>query len=167
REYASNTIFHGSDFDVSVSGKARGRDIWGDETYSTENLIAYRDYFVRRTKRAPGIRFINATEGGILAEGVEILSLKDALNQACVRLVDAASMFQACHRPSKTSADALRHLRHVLQHRRTDCNCLSGFLELSAKKHVLKKNELEIEKTILWGVQTISDFESSWSRATR
>jgi len=158
REYASNTIFHGASFDASVAGKARSRDIWGEQIYSTENLIAYRDYFVRRAKQAPDTRLINATEGGILTQGVEILSLKDALNQACGQSMDATAMLRACHRPSKTSDDALQHLLQVLKYRRTDCECLNGFLDLTAKEHVLKKNGLEIEKTIVWGAQIVSDF---------
>jgi len=116
---------------------------------------------VRRAKQSPRTRFINATEGGILTQGVEILSLKDALNQSCERTIHPAKMFEACYRPSKTSPDALRHLEQVLQHRRTDCDCLNAFLELTAKKHVLKKNQPEIEKTILWGRQIISTVRNS------
>lgn len=164
REYASNTIFHGSYSDVSVCGTARSRDIRGEEVYTTENLIAYRDYFVRRMKQSPDIRFINATEGGILTQGVEILTLKAALEQSCVRKIDASSMLRECHRPSETSRDALQHLRQVLNYRRTDCACLGGFLELTAKEHVLKKNEIEIRKTILWGAKCISDIGSGLPR---
>jgi hypothetical protein len=164
REYASNTIFHGSYSDVSVCGTARSHDIRGEEVYTTENLIAYRDYFIRRMKQSPDIRFINATEGGILTQGAEILTLKEALRQSCVRKVDASGMLRECHRPSKTSTEALHHLRQVLQYRRTDCACLGGFLELTAKKHVLKKNELEIQKAILWGAQCISDRCTGLSR---
>jgi hypothetical protein len=159
REYASNTIFHGSSFDAVVSGRERVRDIRDGDTLTTDNLIAYRDYFIRRTKQSPGTRFINATEGGILTQGVEILSLKDALNQACVRPIDAAAMFQACYRPSTISAEALRHLRHVLKYRRIDCDCLSGFLELTAKKDVLKRDEPEIRKKVAWGAKIISELE--------
>lgn len=157
REYASNTIFHGSYSDVTVCGTSRSRDIRGEEVYTTENLIAYRDYFIRRMKQSPDVRFINATEGGILTEGAEILALKDALAQCCVRRIDAPGMLSDCYRPSKISTEALLHLRQVLNYRRADCACLGGFLELTAKEHVLRKNDLEIQKAILWGARCISD----------
>jgi hypothetical protein len=153
RDYASNTIYHGNYFDVAESGKVRSRDIWGGEVYTTETLIAYRDFFVRRMKRESATRFINATEGGILDKGAEILSLRDALNQCAVRRIDANRMLQDCHRSSKTSADALPHLEQVLQCRRSNCNCLQGFLELTAKEHLLNKNDIEIENRIRWGIE--------------
>jgi hypothetical protein len=157
REYASNTIFHGAYSDVSVCGTSRCRDIRGEEIYTTENLIAYRDYFVRRMKQSPDLRFINATEGGILTSGAEILSLKDALRQSCIQTMDATAMLLNCSRPSTVSVDALRHLRQVLKYRRTDCDCLAAFLELTAKEHVLTRNEVEIEKAILRGANILSN----------
>src|SRR5262249_41099761 len=81
RNYRSHTIFHDIQFAIELARKTTAVDIRGNETYTTENLIAYRDYFVRRLKQAPGVRFINATEGGILGEGVELLPLRDALKQ--------------------------------------------------------------------------------------
>jgi hypothetical protein len=157
REYASHTIFHGSYSDVSVVGTSRSRDIRGEEIPTTENLIAYRDYFVRRMTQAAATRFINATEGGILTQGAEILPLKVALQQHCIRKLDASAIFENCNRPSAISSDALQHLRQVLQYRRTDCDCLRGFLELTAKEHVLKGDECEMKKAILRGLQIVSD----------
>jgi hypothetical protein len=153
RDYASNTIYHGNYFDIAESGKVRHRDILGGVVYTTETLIAYRDFFVRRMKRAPGVRFINATEGGILVQGAEILRLKDALEQCAVRRIDVNRMLRDCHHPSQTSTDALRHLQQVLNSRQSDCDCLRGFLELTAKEYLLNGNELEIENRIQWGIQ--------------
>jgi hypothetical protein len=153
RDYASNTIYHGNHFDIAESGKVRSPDVWGNEVYTTENLIAYRDFFVRRMKRAPGIRFINSTEGGILTQGAEIFRLKDALGQCAIRRVDVARMLRDYHRCSQPSTDALRHLEQVLNFRRTDCDCLHGFLDLTAKEHLLRRNDLEIENRIQWGLQ--------------
>src|SRR5437764_928665 len=59
RNYAGNTIFHDIPFDIELAQKVMSSDLQGNETYTTENLIAYRDYVVRRLKRAPGVRFIN------------------------------------------------------------------------------------------------------------
>jgi hypothetical protein len=151
QEYASNTIYQGNYFDVLESGKVQQPDLHGNEVHTTENLVAYRDYFVRRIKLATGIRFINATEGGILTQAVEILPLRAALTQCAQSPIDVEQTLQWCHVPSKPALDALLHLSNVLKTRRTDCDCLNGFLELTAKEHLLKKNEAEIEKKILWG----------------
>ena len=157
RTYALNTIYNGNYYDVSQSsGKVRTRDIWGEEVYTTENLLAYRDFFVRRIREAKGVRFINATEGGIFTQGAEILSLQDALHQCAVRRIDVNQMLQDCHRPSQPSTEALVHLQQVLLSRKSDCACLRGFLELTAKEHVLNRNQAGIENKIQWGMEWIS-----------
>ena len=155
RDYASNTIYHSNWFDVHESGTARARDIYGGEAYTTENLIAYRDFFVRRMKQSANVRFINATEGGILTEGAEIAKLKDALAQHCVRPVDTTDRLRTCYRASNVSRTALQHLKQALAERRTNCGCLGDFLELTAKKHLLRKETLEIDRVILRGVQCL------------
>jgi hypothetical protein len=151
RDYASNTIFEGNNFSAVIGGTHRAMDIWGREVRTTENLIAYRDYFVRKMRQTAGPRFINATEGGILTESVEILSLKDALVQSCRQELNVGSVLSECHRPSRSSAAALEHLEHVLQSRTADCGCLAGFLELTAKEAVLKQDGEALNKSILWG----------------
>jgi hypothetical protein len=153
RDYASNTIYHGNWFDVTESGQVQIPDVRNNNVYTTETLIAYRDFFVRRMKRELGVRFINATEGGILTQGAEILPLKDVLQACATRRIDIGGMLRDCYRPSKASKDALLHLEEVLQLRRTDCGCLHGFLELTAKEHLLKKDEAEVENRIRWGLE--------------
>ena len=167
REYASHTIFHDNPFTASIGGNARATDIWNRQVHTTESFIAYRDFFVRKIRQTPGIRFINATEGGILTEAVEILSLKDALHQSCKRALPhplgevGAAMSGANASPSGRSEQlkprrvrvAVEHLHQVLKTRSTSCACLSGFLELTAKEHLLKNNKDAIENSIKWGVE--------------
>ncbi len=157
RDYASNTIYHGNVFYVERSGTAQADDIFGNAAYTTENMIAYRDYFVRRMKQAREVRFINATEGGILTQGAEITPLWEALDKCLMRPSGIADTLQECHQPAHASTDALEHLRQVLKYRRSDCDCLDGFLELTAKEHLLKGNEAEIEKTILRGIDAVAE----------
>ena len=155
RNYARNTIFHSRPFDIELARKVGSTDIWGNEIFTTEDFIAFRDYFVRRMKQSPRVRFINATEGGILGEGVEILPLRDALQQTATQPVDASNMLRVCHRPSDVSPAAIRHLLQALETRSSDCDCLSGFLELTAKEHLLKKNDAGIQTKITWGAHFI------------
>jgi hypothetical protein len=157
RNYARHTIFHDVPFNIELANTVQTTDIQGNTTHSTENLVAYRDYFVRRLKQAPGVRFINATEGGILAEGVEILPLQTALEEACGDRVPVRATLQSCYRPSEVSDQALRHLLNVLTTRPSSCDCLDGFLELTAKKHLLTRNDAEIENAITRGAQTLND----------
>jgi hypothetical protein len=150
REYASHTIFHSNPFDAALGGPVLAKDVWNNSVHTTENLIAYRDFFVRKIKQTKGLRFINATEGGILTEGVEILGLKDALQQSCKHVLPLSLGEVRAPKPHRANA-AIQHLHDVLKTGKTNCACLSGFLELTAKEHLLKNNQEEIEEAIKWG----------------
>jgi hypothetical protein len=154
RDYASHTIFHGRTFVVTQAPTVPGRDIFGNEVRTTENFIGYRDYFVRRIKQSPGVHFINATEGGILDQAVEILPLRDALRQWATRPVDVHAILRHSHNSWSTKADpadAIRHLQKVLSSREDACACRSEFIELTAKEQLLHNDQLEIEKKVRWG----------------
>lgn len=158
RDYVRHTIFDGRQFDVASSGTHRAEDIWGRKIWTTENLIAYRDFVVRRIKSIPSVRFINATEGGILTEGVEILSLRDALYQSCKGEIDVQAALGRCYRPRQVSTAAIEHLCHVLKSATRDCGCLNGFLELTAKEALLKRDDDAVNESILWGSRTCEEF---------
>jgi hypothetical protein len=159
KEYASHTIFHANPFSPEIGGPLQELDIWGKAIHTTENLIAYRNHFVRKIRQQSGIRFINATEGGILRDGVEILSLDDALAQCCQTPVDIPARLAECCKPQKTSPATLRHLLDVLEKRRNDCSCLSGFLELTAKQALLREQSAErsaaLDEKIRWGIDLV------------
>ncbi len=54
-------------------------DIFGNTTETTDKLAAYWSWFSKEIRNHPGMHFVNATEGGILRDGVEIVSLREAL----------------------------------------------------------------------------------------
>ena len=156
RKYASHTIFGDSPVDSSVWTGMFARDIWNRDIPTTENLVAYRDFFVRRMKAERQIRFINASEGGILSEGAEILSLRDALHQACNQPMNARSILESCHRTQTVTMDALDHLQRVLNGQTTDSGCLNGFLELVAKEAVLRQDRQGMDEAIAWGLALLT-----------
>jgi hypothetical protein len=163
RDYASHTLFHGKTFVVTQAATIQRADLWGNDVHTTENFVAYRDFFVRRMKQSPGVRFINGTEGGILGEGAEIMRLREAIGQLRSQTVDIAGILADCCRSSRTPghpAVAIAHLKQVLESRGGRCDCLNGFLELTAKESLLHKNNVEIEKKISWGTQLM---EEHWS----
>jgi hypothetical protein len=153
REYARHTIFHNNPFSPEIGGPMKERDIWGNLVHTTENLIAYRDFFVRKIRQRPDIRFINATQGGILREAVEIRSLKDALALTCTKPIDAMQILSERHRIQEPSSDALKHFLQVLKSRSEDCTCLADFLELTAKQALLNKDSAAIDEKIRWGIE--------------
>ena len=158
RNYAQHTIFDDNPFDARQPNAPHEVDIWGRKVATTENLIAYRDFFVRKIRQTAGPRFINATEGGILREGVEVLSLRDALAR-CSKRIDVSGRLRRAHsvhatdgrRHAEGVSKALRHLSDVLETRASDCGCLDGYLELAAKEALLKKNDDELNRSMLWG----------------
>src|SRR5438105_4209227 len=99
RDYARHTIFDGASFDILRRATHYETDIWNRQAGTTENLIAYRDFFVRKMRQVSGVRFINATEGGILRDDLEILSLRNALHQSCTQPIDANRILRAAHNP--------------------------------------------------------------------
>jgi len=154
RDYARHTIFEDKPFDLFQHGTHHVIDIWNRPVMTTENLIAYHDFFVRRIRQIAGRRFINATEGGILKDAVEVRSLRDALS-CCGERIDIAGRLRRAHTPaigeqSRVQA-ALRHLCHVLKNRDPECNCLNAFLDLTAKEALLKQDDHAIDERILWG----------------
>jgi hypothetical protein len=161
RNYVRNTIFHDYEFDADLNGTHHEVDVWGNKIPTTENLIAYRDFFVRKIRQTSGVRFINATEGGILTEAVEIMSLRDALTQCCASRLDIAAILERAYKSRPRVSDvneAIHHLHGVLERRDFSCGCLGGFLELTAKEALLKKNEVDVSERILWGSRICEEF---------
>jgi hypothetical protein len=159
REYARHTIFDCVAADPEKEPKILARDIWNRDIPTSENLVAYRDFFVRRMKSEPQIRFINATEGGILTESAEILSLRDALFQICNRPAPARAVLESSHQTRKVTRAPLDHLQLALQSRSSDCNCRGGFLELVAKEAVLRGDQTAQDDAIAWGLEIIAGSE--------
>ena len=60
-------------------------DIFGHPVETTDKLAAYWNWFNAEIRSHPDIQFINATEGGILREGVTVLSLREALHRFASR----------------------------------------------------------------------------------
>jgi hypothetical protein len=58
-------------------------DIYGNPIESTDKLLSYWNWILKEIHNHPHVRFVNATEGGILREGVEIASLRDTLHRYC------------------------------------------------------------------------------------
>jgi hypothetical protein len=155
RDYASHTIFHDVPFSVEYSGRIQMQDIFGKPIRTTENLVAYRDFFTRKMAAHPHTRFINATEGGILKDGVELLSLQEAVSQACTKTVNVAGALARHHQTKRVTPDALKHLLRVLQSKSEDCDCLREFLDLVAKESVLKDDAAAFGEKIQWAVDLL------------
>jgi len=58
-------------------------DLFGRPVESTDKLIAYWNWIGAEIEKHPGTRYINASEGGILRNNVEIMSLREALHRCC------------------------------------------------------------------------------------
>jgi hypothetical protein len=162
RDYAHHTIFDGNAFDVKLRATRYETDLWNASIGTTANLVAYHDFFVRKIRQTSGVRFINATEGGILRDGVDVLSLRDALYQACTTRIDVGQRLQAAHGAAPLLDGALKcaigHLSAILESRTGDCSCLEEFLNLAAKEALLRGDRRAIDETILWGQRLATDY---------
>ena len=156
QKYASHTIFGDSFLDSAHWTGMFEKDIWGQNTPTTENLVAYRDFFVRRMKSERQVRFINATEGGILSEGAEVLSLRDALYRSCRNSLNVESIMESCHHTQPTTPAALSHLERVLRREIVDDACLEGFFDLVAKEAVLRQDRAGLNEAMAWGLNLLN-----------
>ena len=155
RDYASHTIFHGR---TSPPGDPHRfePDVWGRPVPTTESLIAYRDAFLRRIKEDPRRTFINASEGGILTERVDVRSLKDALYRHADRTRDVRARLEDCYQPGSSPPFLRDHLLDVLSAGQGACGCVDGFLELVAKQALLEGDREAIAESQAWGVEVLS-----------
>jgi hypothetical protein len=63
-------------------------DIFGRPVESTDKLTSYWNWVIKECGHHPEVRFINATEGGILRENVAIMSFREAIHRFCTKTLD-------------------------------------------------------------------------------
>jgi hypothetical protein len=63
-------------------------DIHGKPIESTDKLASYWNWILKVLRAHPEVQFINATEGGILRDTLEISSLKETLHRHCATNAD-------------------------------------------------------------------------------
>ncbi|MFC1745561.1 motility associated factor glycosyltransferase family protein [Candidatus Riflebacteria bacterium] len=66
----------------SARGKRKLQDIHGNEVLADEQYNIYRQWFENQIERTKA-RLVNATEGGVLKKGYEILTLRQAITKYC------------------------------------------------------------------------------------
>lgn len=153
RDYASGTIFDGRAYHRQA-GDILEKDLWGFEVPTTADLVAYRDWFRRKTADAGPTRFINATEGGILTgERIEILSLREALGRSGRSATDILGRLADCHREGRQEIPGgvealLRHLSDVMSSGASDCGCRGGIVELIAKEGLVRRDDAAVEDAL-------------------
>lgn len=68
-------------------------DINGDPIRTSEEFLAYKDWFEQQTYKYPDLRVIDATEGGVRIKGTHLLTLKEAIAAECIEEYDFTSPF--------------------------------------------------------------------------
>lgn len=79
-------------------------DIHRNPIESTDKLTSYWNWITKELRNHPNVRFINATEGGILKDNVEIASLKEVLYRHCVKDLDLRKQVQSIFENSKAAS---------------------------------------------------------------
>lgn len=102
RTYSRGTYFEveeGQDMSVE-SYQKRFRtynvtDIFGNDVKTNRQMFAYKEWF-RTEIGSTKVRVINATEGGILKDNVEIMTLREAIDTSIGDPFDKLSVIEAC-----------------------------------------------------------------------
>jgi hypothetical protein len=101
-------------------------DIFGRPVESTDKLVSYWNWMLKVFQEHPQVRFINATEGGILRDPAIIASLREVLYRYCRQDLNLRSRIQSAFDSSRESS---------LLYVGTNLSVLSG--ELAAIRDVL------------------------------
>lgn len=68
-------------------------DIYGNSIRSSADMKSYKIWFEERIQKYPEIKIVDATEGGALIVGTEILKLKEAIDKYCTLEFDVQKAF--------------------------------------------------------------------------
>lgn len=74
--------------EISKSTRYSWKDIYGNHTYTQDSFVIERDIISNLVKKCPETTFINATEGGIGADGVPNILLKEVVRTFLQRPID-------------------------------------------------------------------------------
>jgi hypothetical protein len=66
-------------------------DIFGRPVESTDKLTSYWNWMTKECRDHPGVKFVNATEGGILRDNVTIMSFREAIHRFCSKRMNLRS----------------------------------------------------------------------------
>ena len=83
--HAAASFGEGEENDIKNQNKVlfEVEDIYGGKVKTEYNMNEYRIWFERAVLTYPDIRFIDATEGGAKKAGMEIMTLKEAIEREC------------------------------------------------------------------------------------
>ncbi len=87
--------------------RVQARDIFGRPVESTARLLSYWNWISAEIEAHPGARFVNATEGGVLRENVEIMSLRHALHRFCPRRLDLRGTIRQLYEAAANGVSAV------------------------------------------------------------
>jgi len=101
RTYAKGTYFEDEEKqDMSVEAFEKKhrtytvKDIYDQDIKTNRQMFAYKEWFRTEFSRTEGSRIINATEGGILRDNCEIMTLKEASEQLARETFDATAIIR-------------------------------------------------------------------------
>jgi hypothetical protein len=119
-------------------------DIFGRKVETTDKLAAYWNWISAEIGRHPEVEFINATEGGILRDGVTIMSLREALHRKCSERRSFAEVIRQRfgQNHSAVAGGAANLLIQLKSESRQIRRCLSRGLELCRQELALPPQDL-------------------------
>jgi hypothetical protein len=72
-------------------------DMFGQPVATTDRLMSYWSWITAEIEKHPEVKFINATEGGILRDRVQIMSLREAGHRFCRQARDLRHEIRTMH----------------------------------------------------------------------
>lgn len=94
KTHAENTVRANHAIDESTLTYVK--DIYGNIVESSNEFIIYKEIFEDIIRQNPNKKFIDATEGGALIEGTEVITLQEAINQYCNSSADVSEIIGGC-----------------------------------------------------------------------
>ncbi len=98
---------------VGPSNLKEVQGINGELVKTNEMWLSFKEFYERQKVINPELRIIDATEGGALIKGSEIMSLCEAIDTVCTTEYDISGIF--CDLPSALDRDGYEETKRILR----------------------------------------------------
>ncbi len=126
---------------VPLTAAKEIKGINGEMVLSNDMWIGFRDFFERRIAANPDMRVIDATEGGALIEGTEIMTLAEVADKVCTKEYDLQKIFD-----DLPNAQSDKEYEEMLEREEQWLEQLDMIAENSKELEVLSRQLLRISK---------------------
>lgn len=134
-------------------------DINGDPVHTALDMLAYLQWYEEEFKQHSDYKIIDATEGGALIAGTEVMGLRDAIDKYCIEDVDIQGKIKTVPNffDDEEKEMVYRYLEKIPQLSDITLKMIQNAKEMYQKLMMLTENEEKVSDDIRCLVNEISE----------